>query len=562
MPPVASLLYWLASAAAAHQCLVADLANRPGGEPYGHLYFDQRLTPLSEADVRAVSALHAACPEANHFLENGRGDCLSNDQVRRSLADARRDRMAGALEELAAFQKKYQARRLSRSRPAWTPAEAQAVLRLIRVNQDVLPPDLVARYEAWLTQDGHAISARMAPPQNPFASRLVEDLPSAFGHAGAQFAGSAASPARARELEAVVDNAAYVDPKTKQGVAYPAHVKRLLKLIIRYADPKDAEDAIGVLARHRPPIEEETNRMFPGQYGVMRSDADLKAGTETYFIAYSPGVLEAGGRYFRIGAAQYEKYLGRAPDLSPYRGAGPKRIVRRASHVEEIYDDAVVIKDSEPQQAASLLHELLHIRTRERKGGAVVPIAEEASRQPEMRLFDNYATRTGRTPDTIFSLDRAEDYLFWKYDESGYRSRLKGLLGSQFAYNVQQGEQSPEALEASLQAQLALSGPAFTAAKLRKIDEYVAPQVNRISRELDGLLAIGAITPAEHRKALSKVEAERKDALGREAPSDEDWRRQLTDNLARTRGDRKLGRELDIEDSLWRQRYRFSLPLP
>lgn len=559
----AILAAWLAAPGSAHECLVPDLAPKAAGELFGHLYFDRRLAPLPEADVQALKARYPDCPDATHFLDTAGGDCLTNEVVRRFLADGRRGRLARTLDALSGHQKTYQSRRLSGRRPAWTAAEAQAVLGLIRTNQDILPADVVERYEGWLSGDGYAIGSRVKLPANVFGTGLVEDLSSSFAHAGAGFvAPRQHGDARTRQLEAVVDNLTSFDPKTNRQYAYSPEVKRLLRFIVRYAEPKDAEAAIALLSRHQPPIAADVNEMFPGQYGVMQSDLDDKTGTRRYSIKYGLGVLKAGDEYFRLGSKEYRDLVGRDPDLSPYRGAAPQRVVRHGAYVEEVYSDATIFKYSEPELAASLLHEILHIGTRERKAGAVVPISEEASRQAEMRILANYADRVGRTPDKFLSPGRSKDYLRWKHDEAGYRAELKELLDAPLGYNVEAEARTPQALEAKLRSQLALTGAEFTAAKARELAKIVEPQVERLKDELEALRRVGAIDAADLRRASAALERDRREALTTKAPTDDEWRKHLQDSLSRIPGDRRLGVELDIEDSLWRQRYRFSLPLP
>lgn len=563
--PALSALFaaWLALPAAAHECLVLDLAPKAGGALFGHLYYDRRLAPLPEPDLLALKTRYPECPDAVHFLDSAGGDCVTNEVVRRLLAERRRDRLAKTLDSLSAQQRTYQSRRLSGRRPAWTAAEAQAVLGLIRANQDVLPEDVVRRYEGWLSDEGYAIGSRVKLPANVFGTGLVEDLGSSFAHAGAGFAAKHQhGDSRTRQLELLVDNATYVDPETSRQHAYSAEVKRLLRFIVRHADPKDSEAAIGLLSRHQPPISPDLDELFPGQYGVMQSDVDDKTGAKSYSIRYGVGVLKAGDEYFRLGSKEYRDLIGRDPSLSPYRGASPDRVIRHGAYVEEVYPDATIFKYSEPELAASLLHEILHIGTREAKAGAVVPISEEASRQAEMRILDNYAAHAGRTPDKFLSPGRSKDYLRWKHDEAGYRAELKELLDAPLGYNVQADDRTPQALEAKVRSQLALSGADFTAEKVRSLTQIIDPQVKRLKGELESLRRVGAIDDADLRRALDNLEKDRREALTTKAPSDEKFRKHLQDQLSRIPGDRRLGVDLDIEDSLWRQRYRFSLPLP
>lgn len=564
-----SLALWLAAPAGAHPCRLRELQPAPGAPVYGHLYFDRRVAPLAAADERALKALrpeYPECADGSHLLDES-GDCLSFEGVKRLLDEPRRARLARALESLDGRLETYRSRRLAGARPAWTHAEAQAVRDLLRLNGDVLPADVRARFEGWLKDDGHGLGAGARLPSASALGGggfLQGELDRAFAQSGAAFgAPGAPAPERVdiRALDAAIDAATWTDPKTGQARRYEPEVRRVLRVVAYYADPKDARDAIDILTRVRPHIGPDPDGLFPGQGGAMTLPEPEK-GRPQFTIRYNPAYLVTRGVALRSAPGAYRDLLGETPNLSPYRGARPLWTRRKGGVIHEGYRDATVVRFTDVELAATLLHELIHIRTRELGAGAVVPINEEASRQPEMRLIDNYARVEAKAPADFLSEDTSKAYLSWKHDRPGYRERMQRLLADPLAYHVEDREATPEGLAETLRGQLSLKGRAFHEAKLAELTKYVDAQAGMLKDELERLREAGVIGEARLQAGLRELERQRTEAFATEAPSDEEWRRRLEEQMAQIPQDRRLRQELAIDDALWRQRYQSSLPLP
>ncbi|MBI4348295.1 MAG: hypothetical protein HY553_15750 [Elusimicrobia bacterium] len=550
-----------ASLSLAHECRLAWLRPPAGGPVYGHHYFDRRISPIPDGDATELRDSASECDDRTHFLD-GDGECLTNEQVRGRLEGTRAKRLQRALTQLDAYQESYRSRRLAGMRPAWNAEEADRIREVLRVDGDVLPEDVAGRYEAWLRADGWSLTGRArVPTGSPFGpGGFFDDGAAPDTTAGAAFAGLATRP-DVRVLDAQIDAAWWTDPKAGTSSGYTPEVKRALKLIARYADPQDARDAIDILARHGPRIQAEPDDFFPSQGGMMQVLNDPKTGREYYKIRYNPGYLIADGHALRTGSGQYDQYLGVVPNLAPYLGESPLRVERRGGMIVEVYADSEVRRYGDVERAQTLLHELMHIRTRETKAGAVIPLNEEKSRQAELRFIDNYARATGAIPQRFLSPEAARGYLTWKYDRHGYRRRLTTLLESPVAYHVEAAESAPEGLETKLRAQLALSGEAFTRAKRTELAKGVDVEVARLQDELGALRRIGAISEREYRRGLGNLQADRERVLAA-LPSDAEFRKRVEDRLARVPNDKKLHQQLTIDDLLWRQRYQFSLPVP
>ncbi|MBI3507660.1 MAG: hypothetical protein HY059_22720 [Proteobacteria bacterium] len=275
-----------------------------------------------------------------------------------------------------------------------------------------------------------------------------------------------------------------------------ARYREALRLIHRYADPRDLEDFVTVMERQRPPIHHEPGLNWLGAvarqpFPPIQPGPDVRIRTDS--------VLLPNGKMISPSNEYYRGLIGRGftVDALDTRARPVRTSYEKGIHRDEFADGSSRIRFGAPTEALILLHEMMHHQRHAAGGGTNTQSNEWHAHSAEFRMLHRMLA-DGRTDVVSGTVDK---YREWQTNPARYRSTIWTVLGERTDIQSQR---------TAIHSQLALSDDALVRALEQKVRTAFGlyHEIIPRRRELQRLRDAGLIDERAYAAARGRVDDE------------------------------------------------------